>query len=187
MRLTPLTIPDVALLTPSRFEDNRGWFSEAWSERKLAALGFEQTFVQDNLSYSKEAQTLRGLHCQLAPAAQGKLVSVITGSIWDFAVDVREGSPTFGQSVKVELSENAAQQLWVPPGFLHGFITRAPNTRVFYKLTAPYNAQLDRSVAWNDPTFNIDWGVENPILSEKDANAPRLALSDVRFQSEMAS
>jgi dTDP-4-dehydrorhamnose 3,5-epimerase len=155
--------------------------------RSSPAWGFAHNFVQDNISYSRASGTLRGLHCQLPPHGQGKLVSVVTGSIWDFAVDVREGSPTFGQSVRVELDEGSPEQLWVPVGFLHGFITRAQDTRVAYKVTAAYNKSYDRSVAWNDPFLNLDWGTDEPILSDKDSNAPLLQQSDVRFTYEPQS
>ena len=127
MQLKPLSIAGALIITPQRFKDDRGWFEETWSAPKLAALGFHEHFVQDNLSFSRAPNTLRGLHCQLPPKAQGKLVSVISGEIWDIIVDIREGSPTFGKCERVELTEQSAHQLWVPPGCLHGFITRAPN------------------------------------------------------------
>lgn len=185
MHIASLNIPDVKLISPKRFQDERGWFSETWSLSKLSELGFTHGFVQDNLSYSKEPETLRGLHCQLPPFEQGKLVSVVTGAIVDFAVDIRRGSPTFGQSVRVELDESKSQQLWVPKGFLHGFITRAPNTRVSYKVTAPYSPAYDRSIAWDDPFLDLDWGTQLPILSEKDSNASRLQDSDIIFTYEI--
>ena len=184
MQLTSLQIPDVKLISPKRFRDDRGWFNETWSSDKLAEIGFVQSFVQDNLSYSSASGTLRGLHCQLPPCAQGKLVSVVTGAIWDFVVDVRTGSPTFGQSVRVALDEDTPQQLWVPEGFLHGFITRAPDTRVSYKVTAPYSPAHDRSIAWNDPVLGLAWGVADPVLSDKDRQAPQLKNSDVHFTYE---
>jgi len=184
MLIEALDLPDAKRITPTRFRDNRGWFNESWSSGKLADAGFNVAFAQDNLSYSKDAGTLRGLHCQLAPMAQGKLVSVITGAILDIIVDVRIGSPTYGQSVQINLSEDDPAQLWVPEGFLHGFITRAPDTRVAYKVTTPYSQPHDRSIAWNDPDLALDWGTDTPILSDKDAAAPKLKDSDLAFAWE---
>lgn len=181
MLIEALDIPDAKLITPQRFSDNRGWFNESWSAAKLSMAGLDLSFVQDNLSYTKDTGTLRGLHCQLAPFAQGKLISVVTGSILDVIVDIRTGSPSFGQSICVPLDEDKATQLWVPPGFLHGFLTLSPDTRVLYKVTAPYSKEHDRSVLWNDPALAIDWGIQTPILSDKDAVAPLLKDSDIQF------
>lgn len=181
MLIEALDIPDAKLITPQRFSDNRGWFNESWSASKLSTAGLEISFVQDNLSYSKAAGTLRGMHCQLAPFAQGKLISVLTGSILDVIVDIRTDSPSFGQSISVPLDEDKATQLWVPPGFLHGFLTLSPDTRVLYKVTAPYSKEHDRSVLWNDPALSIDWGIQTPVLSDKDAMAPLLKDSDIQF------
>ncbi|VXC82048.1 dTDP-4-deoxyrhamnose-3,5-epimerase [Oceanicaulis sp. 350] len=162
------------VITPARFGDSRGWFSESYNQRRLAEAGFKQTFVQDNLSFSAHAGTLRGLHYQSPPHAQGKLVGVITGAIRDVVVDVREGSDTYGRWAAVELSEENGRQLWVPPGFLHGFVTLTDNTRVAYKVTDYYSKEHDGSVAYNDPDLGVDWGVDDPVLSDKDAAAPRL-------------
>lgn len=181
MEIEPLNLDGALLVHSRRFGDARGWFEESWSQPRLAAAGFMHTFVQDNLSWSAKAGTLRGLHCQTAPYAQGKLVGVVTGAVRDVIVDVREGSPSFGQSLSVELSEDAPVRLYAPAGFLHGFVTTAPDTRVAYKVTAGYDAASERSIAWNDPDLAIDWGVDAPILSDKDARAPRLKDAGVLF------
>jgi dTDP-4-dehydrorhamnose 3,5-epimerase len=163
------------LIRPTRHGDARGWFAETWSKPRLSQLGFKATFEQDNISYSDQAGTLRGLHYQAPPHSQGKLVGVVTGKILDVAVDVRDGSASYGCHVAIELSEDDPALLWVPEGFLHGFITRAPGTRVSYKTTRAYSAEHDGAIAWNDPDLCIDWGVSNPTLSGKDATAPRLS------------
>ena len=181
MKVSPLSIDGLMTITPSRFGDERGWFQETWSEPRLSEAGLKLEFQQDNMSFSRQSGTLRGLHCQLAPFDQGKLVMVLSGAIRDVVVDVRTGSTSFGQHVAIELSEDNPTQLWVPSGFLHGFITLQPDTRVCYKVTRPYSKDHDRSVAWNDPDFNIDWGTDNPVLSDKDAQAPCLKDSDVSF------
>lgn len=162
------------VITPARFGDSRGWFSERYNQRRLADAGFDIRFVQDNLSFSAHTGTLRGLHYQSPPHAQGKLVGVLTGAIRDVVVDIRDGSPSYGRWAAVELSEENGQQLWVPPGFLHGFVTLTDNTRVAYKVTDYYSKEHDGSVAYNDPDLGVDWGVDDPILSDKDAAAPRL-------------
>ncbi|WP_306017379.1 dTDP-4-dehydrorhamnose 3,5-epimerase [Oceanicaulis sp. MMSF_3324] len=162
------------VVTPARFGDSRGWFSESYNRRRLAEAGFDVAFVQDNLSFSAHKGTLRGLHYQSPPHAQGKLVGVMTGAIRDVVVDIREGSKSYGRWAAVELSEDNGKQLWVPPGFLHGFVTLSDNTRVAYKVTDYYSKEHDGSVAWNDPDLGVDWGVDDPILSDKDAAAPRL-------------
>lgn len=174
-----LDLPGLALITPARFGDARGWFSEVWNGPKLAAAGHPLDFVQDNHSLSRDAGTLRGLHCQTPPFAQTKLVRCIRGAIWDVAVDVRAGSPTYGQWRGVRLDPETGAQLLVPRGFLHGFLTLEPDTEVLYKVDALYSKECDRSVAWDDPDIGIDWplaeaGVQAPVLSAKDAEAPRL-------------
>ena len=174
--LTPLPLAGAFTVTPRRIGDDRGWFCEHWNARRLAeASGQDIAFVQDNLSFSAKAGTLRGLHYQAPPKAQGKLVATITGTVTDVIVDVREGSPTFGRHAAVELSGENGVQLWVPPGFLHGFVTRTDNVHMFYKVTEYYSAEHDGSIAWGDPALGIDWGVRDPVLSAKDAAAPRLA------------
>jgi dTDP-4-dehydrorhamnose 3,5-epimerase len=175
MQLSPLPLAGAFTLAPKRFGDDRGWFCEHWNAARMAAEGFDAHFVQDNLSYSAHAGTLRGLHYQAPPRAQGKLVSVITGHVTDVIVDIREGSPTRGRHAAVELSGENGVQLWVPPGFLHGFVARSGDVRMLYKVTAPYSAEHDGSIAWDDPALGIDWGVQDPVLSDKDRAAPTLA------------
>lgn len=185
MNVQPLAIPDVLVLTPPRFGDQRGFFSETWNQRRFAELGISGPFVQDNHAASTERGVLRGLHLQIGPSAQGKLVRVTRGSIWDVAVDVRQGSPTFGRWVGMEISARNWRQIWVPVGFLHGYCTLEPDTEVIYKVTADYDKQAERGVIWNDPAIGIDWPVnsERAILSEKDRILPRLSECPVWFRA----
>ncbi len=174
MKLDSLAIPEVKLITPPKYGDSRGFFSESWSAAKLRPLGFDEHFVQDNHSLSAQKGTIRGLHCQIAPHIQGKLVRVIRGAIWDVAVDIRQGSPTFGQWVAAELSAENWAQLWIPGGFLHGFCTLLPDTEVIYKVTGDYARECERAVRWDDPTLALPWPVApgEAVLSQKDAAAP---------------
>lgn len=174
MQIEKFPIDGPLLIRPKRFVDYRGWFSEIWNAGKLSESGFDIRFVQDNLTYSAEAGTLRGLHFQVPPASQGKLVMVLTGAILDVAVDLREGSSTYARHVRVELTSDGGEQLYVPEGFAHGFVTTRPGTRVLYKVTCPYAPEHDRAIAWNDPELAIDWGTAAPIQSAKDEAAPRL-------------
>jgi len=176
-RIERLAIPEVLLITPPRFSDERGFFSETFSAPRLAEAGIDQPFVQDNHSLSRARGVVRGLHCQLAPRAQGKLVRCVRGAIWDVAVDVRRGSPGFGRHVAAVLSADNWRQLWVPPGFLHGFCTIEPDTEVVYKVTAPYDRAAERGVIWNDPDLALPWPVAagEAVLSDKDRALPRLA------------
>jgi len=172
-----MTIDDVILITPKKFGDPRGYFIETFrADIFESAIGLF-TFVQDNRSYSAEAGTVRGLHFQIHPHAQGKLVSCSSGAILDVAVDIRAGSPTYGKFVAVELSAENALQLWLPPGFAHGFCTLVANTVVTYKVTDYYSAEHDRGLLWNDPALGIEWPVaaDKAILSEKDRRQPTLA------------
>lgn len=182
--IEPLDLPGVMLITPPRFADSRGWFSETWNQARLAALGFTETFVQDNHSSSTRPGTIRGLHCQLAPFVQGKLVRCIRGAIWDVAVDIRHGSPSFGRHAAAELSAANGRQLWIPPGFLHGFCTTEPDTEVVYKVTAPYDKASERGVIWNDPDLALPWPVPagTALLSDKDNLLPRLAEAEPWFR-----
>lgn len=160
-------------LTSPVFGDERGCFAETYHAVKTTeALGFDPVFVQDNLSRSISQNTLRGLHMQLPPKAQGKFVRCLQGKIVDVTVDARPNSPTRGQSIQVELGQDDGKALWVPPGFLHGFLTLTDDCLVAYKVTAHYSPDHDISVAWNDPDLAINWGdpCENPILSTKDQN-----------------
>jgi dTDP-4-dehydrorhamnose 3,5-epimerase len=174
MQIQALAIHGVKLITPARFADSRGFFSETWTASKLRAQGFDAVFVQDNHSLSVEKGTIRGLHCQVAPCVQGKLVRCVRGAIWDVAVDIRSGSPSYGRWVAAELSEQNWSQLWIPGGFLHGFCTLQPNTEVIYKVTSDYAKACERAVRWDDPLLALPWPVPpaEALLSEKDRLAP---------------
>lgn len=176
MNVEPLSLSGVLLLTPARHADARGFFSETWSQRRYASLGVPGPFVQDNHSVSVQRGTIRGLHLQVAPSVQGKLVRCPRGAIWDVAVDVRPGSPTYGQHAAAELSAANWAQLWIPGGFLHGFCTLEPDTEVIYKVTADYDRDAERGVIWNDPDLGLPWPVaaDQALLSEKDMRLPRL-------------
>lgn len=162
------------VITPPRFGDERGYFSETYNKAKLAERGVSIEFVQDNHSFSAQKGTLRGLHFQAPPFAQDKLVRVTRGRVLDVAVDVRQGSPSYLKSVGVELSAENGKQLLVPQGFLHGFLTLDADTEFLYKVSNYYAADCDGSIAWNDETLGVDWGdAGEPTVSEKDAQAPR--------------
>jgi dTDP-4-dehydrorhamnose 3,5-epimerase len=176
-RFTPLALPDVLLIDTPRFGDARGWFCETYSERIFKHNGVELGFVQDNMSFSAVAGTVRGLHYQSHPFAQDKLVRVLKGSILDVAVDIRKSSPTFGRHVSAFLSAENGRALLVPAGFAHGFITREPDTLVAYKVTGHYAPAHDHGIFWADPDLDIDWGIgaeTEAILSAKDLALPRL-------------
>jgi dTDP-4-dehydrorhamnose 3,5-epimerase len=170
-------VPPIKLIRPRRFGDDRGWFSETYHSDKYRALGVEVAFIQDNHSLSRAPWVLRGLHFQTPPQAQDKLVRCLKGRIWDVAVDVRLGSPTFGRWVAAELSEENGYQLFVPVGFAHAFLTLTPEAEVAYKVSAAYAPECDGGLIWNDPALNIAWplGGNSPALSDKDARLPGLA------------
>ena len=171
MQIEATAIPDVVVITPKRHGDARGFFSESWNRKTLREAGVElPDFVQDNHSLSTAVGTLRGLHYQAPPHAQGKLVRCGRGRLFDVAVDARRGSPTYGHWVGEELSFENGRQLWVPAGFLHGFVTREPDTEIIYKCTDHYNQAADGAVRWD--SLGIDWGVDSPLLSDKDRAAP---------------
>ncbi|MFG1403955.1 dTDP-4-dehydrorhamnose 3,5-epimerase [Xanthobacter sediminis] len=176
MDVQTFDVPDVKLVTPKRFGDSRGFFTETWSDRVFRAEVADMGFVQDNHSLSAPRGTLRGLHYQKPPTAQGKLVRVVRGAIFDVAVDVRHGSPTFGRHVAVTLDAAIGAQLWVPPGFLHGFCTLEDNCEVVYKVTEYYSPADDGGVAFDDPDIGIAWPVAAAelVLSDKDRKHPRL-------------
>jgi dTDP-4-dehydrorhamnose 3,5-epimerase len=169
------------IIEPDVHEDHRGFFMESYSNQKFAELGIDFPFVQDNHSLSVETGVLRGLHYQLNPKAQTKLVRVVSGAIYDVAVDIRKESPTFGQWVGVILSAANKHQLLVPQGFAHGFCTLAPNTQVLYKVDEYYSPVHDRGILWNDPDLGIDWPTSKPILSNKDQKHPLLEEAEINF------
>jgi dTDP-4-dehydrorhamnose 3,5-epimerase len=172
--IEPTALPDVLILTPRRHGDARGWFCETWNQQTLSARGIDLAFVQDNHSMSAAPGTLRGLHFQNPPHAQDKLVRCSRGAIRDVAVDVRRGSPAYGQWVAVDLTADDGRQLLVPRGFLHGFVTLTPDTEVQYKCTDVYVPACDAAIRWNDPDIGVDWGMADPVLSAKDMAAPFL-------------
>ena len=171
------------LFTPKRFGDARGWFSETFRHDVWHDLGIDDDFVQDNQSLSKPQDTLRGLHFQLPPKGQAKLVRCLRGALFDVAVDLRQGSPTYGQWLGAELSADNGRQLYIPVGFGHGFVTLEPDTEVLYKVSSYYAPDCDRGLAWNDPEIGIDWslGDREPLLSDKDTRQPALAAFDSPF------
>ena len=174
MLIEETSLPGVKIITPQRYSDHRGFFSESWNARSLKEQGVEAEFVQDNHSLSLQVGTVRGLHFQAPPHAQAKLVRCGRGRLFDVAVDIRLGSPTYGQWVGVELSSDNGRQLFIPEGFLHGFVTREADTEIIYKCTDYYAVECDGAVRWNDLTIGIDWGVgaHEVVLSDKDAMAP---------------
>ena len=171
------------VIRPRRFVDSRGWFSETWNRASLAAAGIGIDFCQDNHSLSQPQGTLRGLHFQVPPFAQVKLVRCLRGRIFDVAVDIRRGSPTFGQWAGLELSADNGKQLLIPAGYAHGFVTLEPDCEIAYKVDAHYSAECDGGIAWNDPTIGIDWPLGDiiPVLSDKDLALPRLEALLVDF------
>ncbi|MGA0606182.1 dTDP-4-dehydrorhamnose 3,5-epimerase [Phenylobacterium sp. VNQ135] len=181
--ISPLALPDVLLITPKRFGDVRGWFSETWSRKAMSAAGVDTEFVQDNQALNTKKGTLRGLHFQKAPHAQGKLVRVLQGAIFDVAVDIRPGSPTYGQWAGATLTAEKGEQLWVPRGFAHGYVTLVDDTMLFYKVDGLYAPETEGGLIWNDPDLGIAWPLDGePVLSEKDQILPRLKdLGEVGF------
>jgi dTDP-4-dehydrorhamnose 3,5-epimerase len=173
-------LPEVRVITPPAFPDDRGVFYESWHAEKLARLGFEETFVQDNHSASVGG-VLRGLHYQLPPAAQGKLVRAVVGEVFDVAVDVRRSSPSLGRWASRRLSATNREMLWIPPGFAHGFYVMGDGAVVVYKCTAPFSSEHDRSLLWSDPELGIDWPLSGgaPTVSEKDAHCPPLRAAEL--------
>lgn len=184
MDIRSFEIQGPLLLTPHKHVDARGFFSETFRQDLFDAAAGTVRFVQDNQSYSARRGTLRGLHYQAPPHVQGKLVRVVRGAIWDVAVDVRHGSPSFGKWVAAELSAENWQQLWVPVGFLHGYCTLTEVTEVIYKVSGPYDRAAERGVLWNDPDLALPWPVlpGEAVLSEKDTVLPRLADCPVWFR-----
>ncbi|MGD1015318.1 MAG: dTDP-4-dehydrorhamnose 3,5-epimerase [Roseiarcus sp.] len=177
LKVEPTEIPDVKIIIPRKFGDNRGFFSEVYTKRVFFEQGITLDFVQDNCAFSSEAATVRGLHFQSPPFAQDKLLRVTRGRILDVAVDLRGSSPSFGRHVAVELSAENWRQLLVPIGFAHGYATLEPNTEVLYKVTNYYAPRHDHGLAWDDPALGIDWRItaDQAILSDKDRKHPRLS------------
>ena len=173
MDVSKTALPEVLLIKPKKFDDNRGYFYESWNQDRYAGHGIPNDFAQDNVSLSTKG-TLRGLHYQ-EPMAQGKLVSVLVGRVFDVAVDLRRGSPRFGSWVGVELSGETREQLRIPEGFAHGFCVISERAEFFYKCTAPYNPETEHTIRYDDPEIGIRWPLEVPVLSEKDENAFFLA------------
>lgn len=183
MRFTfePLAIADVVLVQPTRHTDERGFLQESYRESDFVKAGIRARFVQDNLARSTRG-VLRGLHYQTPPAAQGKLVSCVSGSIFDVAVDLRVGAPSFGEWVGTTLEADTGQQLWIPAGFAHGYVVLTDVADVAYKVTAEYRPELDRGVLWNDPAIGVEWPVAAPLVSAKDREQPTLAQCENPFK-----
>ena len=177
MQVLSTDIADVKILIPDKFEDPRGYLSETWSVRGLEAAGIGCGFVQENHTLSNAAGTVRGLHYQIPPVAQDKLVRVLRGRMLDVAVDIRRDSPTFGRPVCVELSSENRRQVFVPVGFAHGFVTREANTEVLYKMSGYYSTEHERGILWNDPALGIEWGISEAkaVVNVRDAGFPRLS------------
>lgn len=182
MNIVRTEIEDVFVIEPSVFGDHRGWFTETYSKEKFKEFGVDVDFIQDNHSFSAQKSTLRGLHFQLNPKAQTKLVRCTKGKILDVAVDLREGSPTYKKWIAVELTEENKMQLLIPKGFAHGFLTLTDDVEVQYKVDEYYSPENDRSIRFDDPEIGVVWGIDSPILSDKDLNAPLLKESDANFK-----
>lgn len=188
MHITPTPLSGVVLLTPARFGDDRGFFSESWNKQRMENAGLHFDFVQDNHSFSAAPGTVRGLHYQSPPHAQDKLVRCGRGALFDVAVDIRKGSPTYGQWYGAELSFENGQQLLIPKGFLHGFMALTPDCEILYKCTDYYAPECDGAVLWNDPDIGIDWpDAGPPVLSAKDSTAPAFKDFDSPFVYEVQS
>lgn len=185
MKVIDTELAGVKIIEPDVLGDSRGFFFESYSKRKLADFGIADIFVQDNHSFSQKVGTLRGLHFQQEPHAQAKIIRCTRGKILDVAVDIRKGSPTYCRWVSVELSADNFRQIYVPTGFAHGFLTLTDNAEIQYKASDYYSSDCDRSIRWNDPAISIEWGVDSPILSDKDRDAPLLKDLDNNFCCEV--
>ena len=181
MNLVNTAFEEVKIVEPKVYKDERGYFFESYSKKKFLDLGLDYDFLQDNYSLSMEAGTLRGLHFQNYPDAQTKIARVTNGAILDVVVDIRKGSPTFGKHLTTILSADNFRQIIIPKGFAHGILTLVPNTQISYKVDGYYSGKNERVVLWSDPFLDIDWQWNNPILSDKDKNAPLLKDSDSNF------
>ena len=180
MKIIETAIPDVKIIEPDVFGDHRGYFMETWSQRDMEEAGLNVNFVQDNQSLSTKG-VLRGLHFQQSPMAQAKIVRVLRGAVLDVAVDLRKGSPTYLQWVSAELSEENKRQFFIPRGFAHGFLTLTDDVVFCYKVDNLYSKECDRSIRFDDPSIGVQWGIADPILSQKDLDAPTLNNSDCNF------
>lgn len=181
MEIKHTSLEGVLILSPKVFEDDRGFFMESYRKDILVSSGNDYIFVQDNHSLSVSEGVIRGLHYQLTPKAQTKLVRVVAGAIFDVVVDIRQNSTTYGKWYGIELSSENKRQLLVPAGFAHGFCTLKPNTEVIYKVDEYYSPEHDRGILWNDPALGIDWPTSKPILSDKDKKHPLLKDADINF------
>lgn len=183
MEIYSLSIPDIKIIKPKKFGDHRGYFSETFNEKSLLDLGINLKFIQDNQSLSVEKNILRGLHFQSPPFAQDKLLRCLTGSFLDVAVDIRKNSETYGKFITKEISAESFEQILVPKGFAHGFLTLEPNTTVLYKVTNYYSAEHDHGLLWNDRDLNIPWGIDDDqaILSDKDKIQPTFSELESHF------
>ena len=181
-RIESLSIPDVRVITPTRFDDDRGFFMESYKKSDFGKAGIPGEFCQDNCSLSRKG-VIRGLHYQLEPAAQGKLLRALSGSLYEVAVDIRKGSPTFGKWTGTLLTVENRSIMWIPPGFAAGVVSLAEDSQLAYKTTAEYSKDHERGILWNDPEIGIQWpgGFTNPIVSEKDRRHPRLRDAEVNF------
>ena len=181
MNIIKTELDGVCILETKVFGDNRGWFTESWSKRTMEEAGLFYDFVQDNHSFSAQKGTLRGIHFQTDPHSQAKLVRCTRGAVLDVAVDLRKNSPNYKKWIAVELNEENKRQLLIPRGFGHAFLTLTENIEFLYKTDQYYSFEHDRSIAWNDPEINIKWPIKEPVLSDKDKQAPLLKDSDVNF------
>ena len=184
MKRIDTKLPGVCIIEPQVFGDHRGYFMETYSTQSFADVGIHNVFVQDNQSFTAQKGTLRGIHFQNAPMAQAKLVRVTQGAVLDVAVDLRKGSPTYKQWVAVELSEQNKRMLFIPRGFGHGFVTLTDDVAFCYKVDNLYSKECDRGIRYNDPDIGVDWGIADPILSQKDTTSPMLTDSDCNFTYE---
>jgi len=185
MRITELELKGVKIIEPKYFEDFRGYYCETYSKRTMQEKGIDTVFIQDNHSLSLKKGTIRGIHFQINPKPQTKLVRCTAGRIMDYVVDLKKDSPTYKKWISVELSAENRRQIWIPNGYGHAFITLEDNCEVQYKVDELYYPEFDRAITWNDPDITIDWGSSNPIISEKDTKAPILRESDVNFTVEL--
>ena len=182
MNAVKTKLSSAVIIEPDVFGDSRGWFYESYSQKKLADLGINEVFVQDNRSFTALSGTIRGLHCQTPPMAQAKLLTCLRGEIMDVAVDVRLGSPTYKQWVSVILSGENKKMFFIPEGFLHGFLTLSDDVEVMYKVNRFYSKENDMSIKFNDPAIGVEWGITSPILSDKDKNALSLEQAALEFK-----